>query len=146
MAIKTTKLFIVIKSLERLRRSVGITKDARIPISHELFSKIIHSLPHICNSAYESALFLAAFTLTYFGLLRVSETLALQCKDIKIKANLLCQITIQKSKTDQIGFSSVVDITPHPTSSISPIETIKSYLGLRGNLSLTHSLLTHLNS
>lgn len=103
------------------------------------------TVPH-SNSAYESALFSAAFTLTYFGLLRVSETLALQCKDIKIKANLLCQITIQKSKTDQMGFSSVVDITPHPTSSINPIEIIKSYLALRGNLSQTHSMLTHLNS
>lgn len=73
----TTKLFIVFKSLEGLRRSAGVTKDARIPILYELFSKIIHSLPHICNSAYELALFSAAFT--YFGLLGVRETLALQC-------------------------------------------------------------------
>lgn len=90
----TTKLFIINKLLEGLLRSAWVTKDTRIPISHELFSKIIHSLTHICNSVYESALFLAAFTLAYFGLLRVSETLALQCKHIKIKVNLLCQITL----------------------------------------------------
>lgn len=73
----TTKLFVFNKSLGVLRRSAWVTKDIRVSISHESFSKIIQSLPYICNSAYESALFSAAFTLIYFGLLRVSRTLAL---------------------------------------------------------------------
>ena len=142
----TTKCFIVSKTLEGLRRSVGTNKDQRIPISFELFHKIIHSLPNVCSSGYESALFSAAFTLTFYGLLRVSETLALNFSDITIKNQNLCQITIQSSKTDQIGQSVKVDIASHTESIISPITILNNFLLLREGLQRNDKLLTHLNS
>ncbi|XP_056022073.1 uncharacterized protein LOC130054963 [Ostrea edulis] len=94
----TTKCFVVTKTLEGLRRSAGVTKDIHIPISYELFCRITHSQPNVCRSAYESALLSAAFTITYYGLLRVSETIALQRSDITIVHHSLCQIIIQSPK------------------------------------------------
>lgn len=142
----TTKCFIVTKTLEGLRRSAGVTKDIRIPISYELFCRITHSQPNVCRSAYESALFSAAFTITYYGLLRVSETIALQRSDITIVHHSLCQIIIQKSKTDQIGSSAKVDITPHHNSTLNPVATISQFLRLRDRVSRTGPLLAHLNT
>lgn len=108
----------------RLAQIVWVTKDTVISISHELFPKIIHSLSHICNSAYDSALFSAAITLTIFGLLRVESVRHWSCNDMKIKCNLLCQITILYSKPNGFflccGHNSSPDVFYNPSQDNSP--------------------------
>lgn len=66
----TTIFSVVTKSLNGLRRLAGITKDTRIFISLELFSKIIHSFPYICNSLNESAHF---FSISHVDILVKSQ-------------------------------------------------------------------------
>ncbi|XP_056005969.1 uncharacterized protein LOC130050307 isoform X1 [Ostrea edulis] len=69
----TTKAFIITKALEGVKRSVGVNQDIRLPISYQLFVKIIHALTSVCRSPFESCLFSAAFSLAFYGLLKVSE-------------------------------------------------------------------------
>lgn len=130
-ALDNTRHFIVTKSLEGVRRSVGVNKDIRLPISIQLFTKIIHSLKSVCRSPYESLLFAATYTVTFFGLLRVSEVLALQANHIS--QNQLGQffITISSSKTDQTGRSSVVQIQQLPQTHFCPSSTITPFLQAR---------------
>lgn len=134
-AIDNTKHFIVTKSLEGVggqsvstRRSVSVNKDIRLPISIQLFTKIIHSLKSVCHSPYESSLFAATYTVTFFGLSRVSEVLALQANHIS--QNKLGQffITISSSKTDQTGRSSVVQIQQLPQTQFCPSSAITPFL------------------
>lgn len=130
-ALDNTRHFKVTKSLEGVRRSVGVNKDIRLPISIQLFTKIIHSLKSVCRSPYESLLFAATYTVTFFGLLRVSEVLALQANHIS--QNQLGQffITISSSKTDQTGRSSVVQIQQLPQTHFCPSSTITPFLQAR---------------
>ena len=67
-----TSTFIIQKMLEGCRRSRK-HYDNRAPISKETLNMICSKLPQICSNQYETLLFTAAFTLAYYGLLRVSE-------------------------------------------------------------------------
>ena len=62
--------------------------------------------------------------------------------DLTIVHDRLCQIIIQKSKTDQIGSSTKVDITPHNNFILHPVATIKHV----SPVAETAILLTHLNT
>lgn len=75
--------------------------------------------------------FLRQHTVTFFGLLRVSEVLALQANHIS--QNQLGQffITISSSKTDQKGRSSVVQIQQLPQTHFCPSSTITPFLQAR---------------
>lgn len=107
-----TNEFIVQKLLAGCRNSRK-QSEKRAPISCSLLTKICETLPEICINQYESLLFKAAFTLAYFGLLRVSELVfttellserPLQSSDISFDASLkIMYIQIRKSKTNQSG-------------------------------------------
>ena len=66
------KKFLVQKMLEGLKRSKK-SKDTRLPISEKLLLRIINRLEAICSSKYEADLFASAFSLAFYGLLRVGE-------------------------------------------------------------------------
>ena len=106
----TTKVYIVFKTLQGIRKTLGIPKDIRVPISLQLLANIIQVLPTICRSPYESSLFIAAYCLAYFGLLRISEVLTLQLSNLHFQPSGNITLTIPKSKTDQLGHSTTVQI------------------------------------
>ena len=135
-----TKLFLVQKTLEGLRRKVGKVQDVRSPITFEILNKIILALPHVCSSSYESQLFAASFTLAFFAFLRVSEFTipntnnvsdsALFRSDISMDTSSL-NVRIRKSKTDQLGLSTTISIQKSSNKSICPITNMSRYLSQR---------------
>jgi hypothetical protein len=133
--------FIIRKMLEGLRRS-NKKKDTRLPISKELLSNLITVLPSVCASDYEAALFSAAFSVAFFGCLRVGEfTLSKQSQmhqvigieNIKCITNSGVQqidLVIPASKTDQYGNGCLVKISENK-SYICPVRLLNKYLHVR---------------
>jgi hypothetical protein len=68
-----TKSFLVTKILEGSKRKNSPKADLRLPVSMNLLKRLIQSLPFVCTSVYESTMFASAFSLCFFGLLRVGE-------------------------------------------------------------------------
>lgn len=137
----STKNFIVTKMLEGLRRK-GKRCDPRTPIMLSTLGKIVPGLFSVCSSHYESIMFSAAFTLAFFGFLRIGEFTAeskkdlcdrpLQLSDIKISSpSPMLRVTIRKSKTDQSGQSFTLFINKSKNTSICPVNAMKKYLLLR---------------
>lgn len=65
------KNFLINKALHGLKRTRGLVKDSRCPITLSVLEKIVSVLPSICSSLYEVKLFTCAFNLAYYALLRV---------------------------------------------------------------------------
>ncbi len=65
--------FLIKKILEGCRRD-NPRVDSRLPVTFlEILKQLVAVLPAICKSQYEYVLFRAAFTLAFFGFLRVGE-------------------------------------------------------------------------
>ncbi|KAJ8315279.1 hypothetical protein KUTeg_007429, partial [Tegillarca granosa] len=138
-SIDHTKNFLVNKLLEGLRRS-GKSKDTRAPITVPILTQLPRALVCICFSSYEAKLFRAAFTLAFFGFLRVGERALSNCKsnsstvlsisDISIQTSML-KVTIRFSKTDQFGKTTTLYIDYVPSSVVCPVNAMKAYLSVR---------------
>jgi len=61
-----TQNFLIRKTLEGIKRAKGNGSDSHLPITSLLLSKILTVLPAVCISGYETLLFKAAFTMTFF--------------------------------------------------------------------------------
>jgi len=135
-----TDTFIITKMLEGCRRSRNCSDD-RAPISKELLDSILKVLPDVCYDNYECKLFSAAYTLAYFGLLRVGElaftTAAqsdrpLQYKDIGFNPDRsIMLVCIRKSKTNQRGMPTKLQIASSIEDSICCIKAMVGYLQVR---------------
>ena len=91
-----TNHFRVRKHLKAVTRQ-NPSKDARLPITADILAKVLQALPHVSSDGYEATLFKAAFTLAYFGLLRVSEfTATKQLMAMSSKRILLAEDCILK--------------------------------------------------
>lgn len=155
----TTKSFVVQKLIEGFRRKHPSKADVRLPICRVLLKKLICSLQKICHSQYEAKMFSAAFSLAYFGMLRVSEISvqgktansdhALNFDDIEFRsenANLELFVKISSSKTDQKGKSTTLILNSIADSAICPIALLRAFLEIRANC--THNsnkLFIHFN-
>ena len=64
--------FLVSKLLEGCRRNRP-SFDGREPMSVTLLDTIIRSLPAVCASSFECSMYSAAFSLAFFGFLRLGE-------------------------------------------------------------------------
>lgn len=149
-----TKSFLVLKMLEGVSRQ-GKKKDLRARITLEIVIKLLSVLPHVCTSAYEASLFKAAFSLAFFGFLRVEEftskskfrqdTRPFHLNDIKIFSvgkTSYVQVTITESKTDQKGLTSTLTIAKH-NSIVCPIVNRSNYLHVRPSVKTNGQLFIH---
>lgn len=137
-----TNHFLIRKMLEGLSRSKS-AKDTRAPITLDLLKKIIYTLPTICYSVYETHLFKAAFTLAFFGLMRVSELVIDDKREntspvnlVDVKMNILknqIELTIPKSKTDQQGLGSRIIIMA-TCDDTCPFSCMNEYLKQRSKV------------
>ena len=149
--VDTTKFFMVCKALEGLRRVNPTNKDPRSPITFEILIKLIRALPSICFSKFENHLFQAAFSLAFFGLLRVGEftsanrvgpnkaILQLEHAQISKSKPKSINLTISRSKTDQKGQSVILNIPSQKSGDTCPVHLLETYLSKRpncGNLDL----------
>lgn len=129
--------FLVRQALKGYRKNFPRV-DNRRPITFDILSKLIEILPAVCSSSFESTLFRAAFTLAFFAALRISEFTAasknvnsnLKRSDIYFSNNSL-KIHIFKSKTDQLGKGTWIDLHPIPSSNICPLKMVSDYLSIR---------------
>ena len=69
----STMFFLISKMLEGMKRKNPQQSDIRASISIDLLKCLIKSLHHVCSFHYAARLLSAAFSLAYFGMLRVSE-------------------------------------------------------------------------
>ena len=148
----TTQSFLVqkiIKGANNLHHQTDISS----PITINMLSSMPLALQHVCASRYEALLFTAAFSLSFFGLLRVGEIAISSIKDV----NRLIQntdidfchsfdslfITVRFSKTDQSGQSCALKLDRDSNPLICPISTLQSYLIMRP--AFTGPLFCHYN-
>ena len=147
-----TSTFIIQKMLEGCRRSRK-HNDNRAPISKQMLSSICGKLPELCYNHYEILLFKAAFTLAYYGLLRVSEVVytgplhkdrPLQLSDVSYDTrNKTLILHIRKSKTDQTGNTFNLKIYPADKGNICCVNSV--LLFMRARPKIEGHLLCHQN-
>ena len=135
-----TVLFVVKKLLEGCHRS-GIRTDSRAPITPSILTSICELLSSICYNVFEATMFKAAYLLTYYGLLRVSEVVhsswqqfgrALQIQDITFeKSGQAVCITIRQSKTSQTGRPTFMRIPCEPDTNRCPVCALRNYVRIR---------------
>lgn len=118
----------------------GCKADSRRPIDTLKLAGIMAALEGICSSLDEVRPFRAAFSLAFYGVLRVSDLVAknkkdrkggLQCKDIQWPNGSLA-ITIPQAKTDQMGRGDHILLHQATGSSCCLLSNLESFLGHRG--------------
>ncbi len=139
-----TKSFLVTKILKGSKRKNSPKADLRLPVSFNLLKRLIQSLPFVCTSVYESTMFASAFSLCFFGLLRVGEITSqskgragkhvIHISDIKRvrkQDSVDLHLMIRSSKTDQHSHSTTLIICSQTDNSICPVHLLKGYLEVR---------------
>jgi integrase len=132
----STNNFIISKALPIKRLQGGKQPDIRSPISLDLLEKITAVLDKVCKDKYEATLSATAFSIVFFGLLRVGEitssrnqsfnNASLKLQDITVYEKSV-ELRIRWSKTDQKGRSVKLCI-PGNGKIYCPLELIKNYL------------------
>ena len=129
--------FVVRKMLEGMKRSVGRKPDSRLPITKVLLKRIILCLPCVCNSFYESKLFSSAFSLCFYGFLRVGEISVsnssrhvLEFGNVKV-LNDCIELALSSSKTDQTGIGTTIRVQGQSDKAICPLVLLTNYLYAR---------------
>ena len=134
-----TKHFTVRKALRGWRRMHPHKEDTRRPIDAVRLAGISGILPEICSSAFEVGLFRLAYSLAFFGALRVLELVAarpsgvvggLRLSDIIVGTDAI-RIHLRRSKTDQGGRGAWIQLAAAPGSSCCPVALMGAYLGIR---------------
>ena len=147
-----TKHFAVRKALRGWQRMRPHKEDARRPICEVRLAGILGVLPGICSSAFEVGLFQVAYSLAFFGALRVSELVAarpsgvsggLEMRDVVVGAEAL-RIRLRRSKTDQGGRGAWIQLAAAPGSPCCPVALVRAYLGARPS-TVHPNLLVHLD-
>ena len=115
--------------------------DTRLPITYDLLQKIVSILSGLCTSQYEVVLFSAAFSLAFFGFLRISEVTSgkrndifsrhtIQVENVKVTQSNI-EIFMTSSKTDQLGLGTKVLICKQSHSSVCPVGLLNKYIQVR---------------
>lgn len=142
--VDTTKHFVITKLLEGMKRSTN-KLDTRLPITGGLLSKLLSLLPQTCINGYEAKLFRAAFSLAFFGFLRVGELTVTKgvnpdkiigIHDIMINksaAGTFIKLYLSHSKTDQAGKGITIMIPSVPALSC-PVTNLRAFLQDRPNV------------
>ena len=135
-----TKHFLVCKLVEGYRRSDARGKDSRLPITPTILVRVIAKLPGVCSNKFETRLFSAAYSLAFFGFLRVGElavssnsdhSAVLRHSDIEIMSDRKSlQLKIRFSKTDQLGKGCIIEIGK-VQGIVCPVELMQEYLSVR---------------
>jgi hypothetical protein len=134
-----TQSFLLRKVVEGMSRT-GKRKDVRAPITYTVLQQLVAALPLVCFSIFESDLFRAAFLVTYFAMLRVSEVAsegadtsrALQCSDISFSPDYRdMYVVIRYSKTDQRGNSTTLHVQAMDNSGMCPVHAMRIYMQAR---------------
>ncbi len=136
-----TSRFIITKMKEGCKR-LKSSQDSRLPITFQILKQLMGILPSVCRSNYMVRLYRAAFSSAFFGFLRVSEftcprgkvdiTGALCFGDISIvPGGGFLSLQLRRSKTDQTGHSSFIQIARYADEEVCPVRAMANYLEVR---------------
>ena len=138
--------FIIKKLVEGLARDNGRKPDSRLPITASYLALIMAALDNICSSEYEATLFKAAFSLSFFGFLRIGEVAAQSKSNVPAHVLLKHDVSIQEvdneqaiiinfrvSKNNQCGVPQSVLILKQANQSICPVQSLNCYLSQASN-------------
>ncbi|XP_075128011.1 uncharacterized protein LOC142201079 [Leptodactylus fuscus] len=131
-----TKSFLVRQAIKGWRRSGGVA-DTRRPVSFQLLCQLGVSLDGVCSSGLEITLFRAAFSLAFFGALRIGELVSssknkpggLLFEDVDIYGDRV-EFRIRRCKTDQVGKGKV--LYGVPGCRMCPVLCLGEYVAGRG--------------
>ena len=138
------------KSLRKQRQP-----DSRLPITHPILESLITASVSVCQSAFESVLFNAAFSLAFHALLRVSEFCstrqvpscirAQHLKVIRSSEVTLLKITLPHSKNDQLHQSYTLRLQPlcQARKTVCPVRLMLRYLQIRPAFQQNQPLFVH---
>jgi hypothetical protein len=97
--------YLVNYTICEMTEKIRLKADFRLPVSMNLLKRLIQSLPFVCKSVYEFTMFASAFSLCFFGLLRVGEITS-QNKGRAVNGVLVA---------DKFYVGSVYDVLPGST-------------------------------
>lgn len=147
-----TDYFIVEKMLNGMTR-LDKKEDTRKPITMSILKRILSVLHTVCNSFYEAIMFKSAFSLAFFGFLRIGEiSFVNKCteqhivniSDIELDEDRFeVSVKISSSKTDQFGKSTTLVLSKVSDNEVCVYKHLKSYLNIRPNVQ--GQLFCHLN-
>lgn len=137
-----TKHFILLKVLEGMKRD-GNKCRTRLPITIGMLKLMVLKLPSICSNQYETRLFIAVFTVAFFGFFRVGELTVtkpdyvhrvVSLNDISFDKDLgTLVIKLRYSKADQLGKG--VEIKLHKSGTVvCPVSNVEQYLNVRSKV------------
>ena len=119
---------------------VNPTKDSRVPITLQMLQAFPMAFKNVTSSAYDAPLFSTAFSVAFFGFLRIGEIIAagksgdnsriIQISDV-VAYDENVKITLRFSKTDQYGESATLVFYPSQQKHICPVSLIKTFLQVR---------------
>jgi hypothetical protein len=130
-------------SIRQLMKGVRRDKhnvDDRQPITGETLAIMIRSLPAITSSSYEATLIEAAFSLSFFGFLRLSdftcsskrnnETVSLLARDIRLEGHTVV-ISLRHSKSNQSGRPQIIKLAKSLKDTACPVRAVSKYMAIR---------------
>jgi site-specific recombinase XerD len=154
-----TACFPIRKMLEGARIAKS-SKDSRLPITADISQKLISALPYVCSDTHETKLFMSAYTLCYFGLMRVSEIIVdskqpqawdpnrtLLVSDVISLNTTICKLCLKVTRTNQTGPATLMEIPFIPNCDLCPVAAMNDYLSIRARPHVQHSpLFVHYDS
>ena len=130
----------MVKKMLKGFQRINPSKDSRAPITLQMFQAFPMALKNVTSSAYEALLFSTAFSVAFFGFLRIGEMIAtgksgnnsriIQISDVVVYDENV-KITLRFSKTDQYGESATLVFYPSQQKHICPVSLIKKFLQVR---------------
>ena len=121
-----------------IRRMQGDTQHTRLPITINLMHTLKEQLRRSTYTVCEQRMLWAAFTMAFYGFLRVSELTSLKWSNISISADHI-SITIPQSKTDPFRRGCTIRIY-HTKSSTCPYHALEHYQKLIGEVTPSNPL------
>ena len=102
----------MVKKMLKGFQRINPTKDSRAPITLQMLQAFPMALKNVTSSAYRALLFSTAFSVAFFGFLRIGEMIAtrksgdnsriIQISDVVVYDENV-KITLRFSKTDQLS-------------------------------------------
>ena len=133
--------FIVKQMLHGFARKVGKERDPRFPITMVVLENIIRALQKVCSNVYERKMYHAAFTIAFFGFMRVGEVTAeaksrvqpatLKGADvifIRVGGAECLQVSFRCSKNNQCGPPQVIVIHRQSNPALCPVLAMRQFL------------------
>ena len=130
----------VVKKMLKGFQRLNPTKDSRAPVTLQMLKGFPLALKNVTVSKYEALLFSTAFSIAFFGFLRIGEMIA--CGKSSDNSHLIhntdvaiyeqnVEITLRFSKTDQLGKSAKLLFYPSQEAHICPVSLTKQFLKVR---------------